>query len=55
MELQYKPDFERARTYWRAFWDHAVVDRPIVMAPTPKDPAHPVQRPWILTRAGPMA
>lgn len=52
MELQFKPDFERARTYWRAFWEHAVLDRPIVMAPTLKDPAHPVKRPSILNRAG---
>jgi hypothetical protein len=52
MELQFKPDFERARTYWRAFWEHSVLDRPIVMAPTPKDPAHPLKRPSILTRAG---
>jgi hypothetical protein len=52
MELEYKPDFEQARTYWRAFWEHTVLDRPIVMAPTPKDPAHPVKRPWILNRAG---
>ena len=52
MELQYKPDFEQARTYWRAFWEHSLLDRPIVMAPTPKDPAHPVKRPSILTRAG---
>ena len=52
MELQYKPDFERARTYWRAFWEHEVLDRPVVMAPTPKDPAYPVKRPSILNRAG---
>ena len=52
MELQYKPDLEQARRYWRAFWEHAVLDRPVVMAPTPKDPAHPVKKPPILTRAG---
>lgn len=28
MELKYKPDFERAQTYWDAFWAHELIDRP---------------------------
>jgi hypothetical protein len=52
MELLYKPDFERARAYWRAFWEGAVLDRPCVMVTAPLQPAHPIKRPPILTRAG---
>lgn len=26
--LKYKPDFERARRYWDAFWAHEIIDRP---------------------------
>lgn len=52
MELQYKPDFERAQLYWRAFWEKAVLDRPCVMALAPQNPARPVKKPPILTRAG---
>ena len=29
MELCYKPNFEQARVYWRAFWEGAVLDRPV--------------------------
>ena len=28
MQLQYKPDFERARERWDALWDHEIIDRP---------------------------
>jgi hypothetical protein len=35
MELQYKPDFERARTYWRAFWEGEIIDRPCVAVTAP--------------------
>jgi hypothetical protein len=52
MDLAYKPDFERAREYWRAFWNHSILDRPPVVLLAPKDPARPVKRPSILTRAG---
>ena len=52
MDLLYKPDFERARDYWRAFWNHSILDRPPVVMTAPKDPAHPIKRPSILTRAG---
>lgn len=26
--LEYKPDFQRARSYWDAFWGHELIDRP---------------------------
>ena len=52
MELHYKPDFEQARTYWRAYWNGAVLDRPCTMVLAPADPARPIKRPPILTRAG---
>ena len=35
MELCYKPDLERARTYWRAFWQHEIIDRPCVVVTAP--------------------
>ena len=41
MELQYKPDFDRARKYWRAFWDKEVIDRPLVSVTAPKTPSRP--------------
>ena len=28
VKLQYKPDFEIARSYWDAFWNHEIIDRP---------------------------
>ena len=52
MELQYKPDFERARTYWHAFWEREVLDRPVAVVTAPKDPAHPVKKPSIIAGAG---
>lgn len=30
MELAYKPDFEDAKTYWRAYWAGEIIDRPCV-------------------------
>lgn len=36
MELLYKPDFERARVYWNAFWEKEVLDRPLVCVQSPK-------------------
>ena len=40
MDLQYKPDFERARTYWDTFWQHELIDRPctIIRAATTDSP-----------------
>lgn len=52
MELLYKPDFERAQAHWRAFWAGEVLDRPVVIATAPKDPARPLKRPPLLNRAG---
>ncbi len=36
MELCYKPDFDRARVYWKAFWEKQIVDRPVVCVTAPK-------------------
>jgi len=57
MELQYQPDFERVRTYWRAFWAHETIDRPLVYITAPKDPAHqpPYTRELIQAYASPAA
>jgi hypothetical protein len=52
MDLHYKPDLEQARNYWRAFWEQAVLDRPVVMAFAPKDPTHPLKKPPLINRAG---
>jgi len=35
MGLKYKPDFDRARTYWEAFWNHEIIDRPVVCVTSP--------------------
>lgn len=37
MELKYKPDFEEAKRYWRAFWDKEIIDRPYVIITSPKN------------------
>lgn len=39
MNLIYKDDFERAKTYWRAFWEKELIDRPLVCVTAPKDGA----------------
>ena len=41
MELKYKPDFVRAKTYWRAFWNFEIIDRPIVCATAPLNNVSP--------------
>lgn len=35
MELKYKPDFERAKKYFEAFWQKEVIDRPLVSITAP--------------------
>ena len=37
MELAYKPDFEEARKYWRAYWAGEILDRPCVCIRTLRD------------------
>ncbi len=41
MELMYKPDFDRARKYWEAFWNHTIIDRPVVCVNSPLEGATP--------------
>ena len=36
MNLQYKPDMQRAVTYWDAFWNKEVIDRPLICINSPK-------------------
>ena len=48
MELQFKPDFDRARTYWEAFWNREIIDRPCVSITAPKEPANPREPPSVL-------
>jgi hypothetical protein len=36
MELLYKPDFNRAKKYWDAFWNKEIIDRPVVCVTSPK-------------------
>ena len=36
--LQYKQDFERARTYWDALWDHQIIDRPCTLVTAANTP-----------------
>ena len=39
--MRYKPDFDRARQYWRAFWAQEVIDRPCVYVTAPKKDVEP--------------
>lgn len=45
MELEHKPDFERAKTYWNALWNGAIIDRPCVSVTAPKQENQSVERP----------
>ncbi len=36
MSLKYKPDFDRACKYWEAYWNHEIIDRPVVCVRSPK-------------------
>ncbi len=36
MQLQYKPNLDEAKQYWRAFWEKEVIDRPAVCVTAPK-------------------
>jgi len=33
--MLYKPDFDRAKEYWRAFWNHEMLDRPVCVITAP--------------------
>ncbi len=41
MELKYKLDFDRTRTYWEAFWNHEIIDRPVVCVTSPLNEKSP--------------
>jgi hypothetical protein len=45
MELEYKPDLDRAKTYWNAFWNREIIDRPCAYVIAPKDEAMRKERP----------
>ncbi len=48
MKLAYKPDLEQAKTYWQAYWNREIIDRPCVVVTAPKDPAREgVQVPYM--------
>ena len=51
MELAHKPDFDRAKEYWRAFWAHELIDRPCCAITTPKSDVEPVPAPPYLAGA----
>jgi len=45
VKLKYKPDFDRARTYWDAFWQHEIIDRPLVHVIAPREGAGQWEKP----------
>ena len=45
MELKYKPDADRARVYWEAFWQREIIDRPCVHIIAPREGSKPWKRP----------
>ena len=51
MELEHKPDFDRAVTYWEAFWSGEIIDRPCVAITAPKDPSERREHPPSLNAA----
>jgi len=36
MKLEYKPDLDRTQTYWKAFWNREIIDRPCVFVTAPR-------------------
>lgn len=49
VNLSYKPDFNEAKRYWDAFWNHELIDRPctVIMAKKQKDVVEPLRlQPW---------
>ncbi len=51
MKLAYKPDFEQAKEYWRAFWAHELLDRPCLAITAPKEGVEPAPPPPYLAGA----
>ena len=49
MELSYKPDFEQARTRWKALYEGEIIDRPVTTITVPRDPARAVRPPQYLS------
>jgi hypothetical protein len=45
VELVYKPDFEEAKKYWRAFWAGEVIDRPCVYVTSHREDARAIAGP----------
>ena len=41
MQLKYKPNFSETQTYFDAFWQKEVIDRPVVCVTAPKKGAEP--------------
>ncbi|MCL6519828.1 MAG: hypothetical protein K6T99_08345 [Armatimonadetes bacterium] len=41
MKLEYKPDFEEAKKYWRAYWAGEIIDRPLIAIKAPKGDKRP--------------
>jgi hypothetical protein len=37
IDLKYKSDFSRVQEYYRSFWNHEIIDRPLVWVTAPKD------------------
>jgi len=38
-QLEYKPDFERARSAWDALWNHEIVNRPCTLVTAARVPS----------------
>ncbi|MDP6113012.1 MAG: hypothetical protein QF437_01020 [Planctomycetota bacterium] len=47
-ELEFKPDLQEAKRYWRAFWAHEIIDRPCIHITAPKDGPRPEQSPFYM-------
>ena len=45
MDIIYKPDLDRVKQYWGAFWKREIIDRPCVSITAPKDESGQKERP----------
>jgi len=45
VELMYKPDADRAKRYWEAFWEREIIDRPCVHVIAPREGARQWEKP----------
>ena len=51
ISLEFKPDFEDAKTHWLAFWEQELIERPCCLMRAPKEGVGPAAGPRYLAAA----